>query len=321
MTNKLKDTIFVAIACMDDKEITYTVNSIFENSTNPKNIFVGIGLTAQKSETLRSVKALAKKYNNLKFSFTKQKKNGIKTIGVGKGRFKAESLYNGQDYFVQVDAHSHFEKDWDVKVLDLFFQAKEKAKSEKVVLTCIPPRFHYNEKGVPTRSEKETRYPRFVPGMFVGAVPMWQSINSLDLSKETIIPSPKANSAFLFGDAEFAKNTGVVSTAIFYDEEILYSINLFGRGYSFAFPNVPDFPVMHLDGDQITKGHEREFFIDYLDKKHSDILHSGFKNHYWSFLDNPKNKEKVKLYKDYAKIDLKRGHYSTRSDKIPSSFR
>lgn len=306
---------------MDDKEISYTVNSIFENSTNPDNVFVGIGLTAQKSETVRAVKSLAKKYKNLSFSFTKQKKNGVSTLGVGKGRLKAQSFYNNQDYFMQVDAHSHFEKEWDVKVLELFDKAIEKVGDDKVVLTCIPPRFFYNEKGIPTRSEKDTRYPRFVPGMFVGAVPMWQSVNSLELSTEIIIPSPKANSAFLFGNSEFAKNTGIVPTSIFYDEEILYSINLFGRGFAFAFPNVPDFPVMHLDGDQITNGHEREFFIDYLDKKHSDLIHDQFKKNYLSFLEKPENQEKVKKYRDYAKIDLKRGYYSNQADNIPKSFR
>jgi hypothetical protein len=322
MTIKEKDgSIFISIACLDDREIEYTVNSIFNNAKNPQKVFVGIGLAANKKESLNLVKKITKKYLNVKYSYVKQKRNGVETLGVGKGRMRAQMLYDNQDYFMQVDAHSHFEKNWDEKVLNLFKLAVNEVGDDRVILTCIPPRFYYNKQNEPIRSEPETRYPRFVSGFFVGVVPMWQSVNSLDLSKKEIIPSPKANSAFMFGNSKFAKNTGIVPSSIFYDEEILYSINLIDMGFALAFPNVSDFPIMHLDGDQITPGHERTFFSDYLDQKHSDLIHEKFKNNYLSFVNDQKNLKKLQKYKDYAKIDPKRGYFSSQSQEIPKAFR
>jgi len=150
---------------------------------------------------------------------------------------------------------------------------------------------------------------------------MWDSEDSLEISSKKIIPSLKANSAFMFGNSEFAKNTGIAPGAIFYDEEIIYSINLFGLGYALAFPNIKDFPIMHLDGDAIIKGHERTFFLDYLDRKHSDLIHENLKNHYSNFISDSRNYEKIKKYARYAKVDLQRGYFSSLPSSIPTSFR
>jgi hypothetical protein len=313
-------TIFISISCMDDEEITYTVNSIFENANHPQNVFVGIGLTAMKSKTLSLVKKISKKYSNVRFSFTKQKKNNIATLGVGLGRLKAQQLYKGEDYFMQVDAHSYFEKGWDDYILDLFQEAVEKVGDEKVVLTCIPPRYVYSGKKQ-ERLDSGVRYPQFVDGFFVDVVPMWISQDSLQASSENIIPSSKANSAFLFGNKKFAKNTGIVSSSIFYDEEILYSINLFGDGFALAFPNVSDFPIMHLDGDAEIEGHNRFFFLDYLDQNHSKEIHEKLRKNYTSFVSDPKNKDKIEKYKQYAKIDPKLGYFSSQGGSIPKNFR
>lgn len=306
---------------MDDDEIEYTINSIFQNADRPRLVYVGVGLTAKNSKYLKLVKKMSDKNPNIRYSFTKQKHNDLSTLGVGKGRLKAQSLYQQEDYFMQVDSHSYFEKSWDSRILDLYEDAVREVGDDKVVLTCIPPRYHYDENKVPTRIEPITRYPVFLSGLFVDAVPMWGSDNSLNFSSKKIIPSLKANSAFLFGNSDFAKNTGIGSESIFYDEEIIYSINLFGNGFALAFPNVPDFPVMHLDGDAIIKGHERSFFLDYLDSKHSDIIHENLKKHYQGFVSKPENKEKVSRYAKYAKIDLKRGHYSSQPSSIPKTFR
>jgi len=317
MNNK---TIFVSISCMDDEEIVHTVNSIFENANFPNFVFVGIGLTAMKSKTFLSVKKMLKKYPNLRLSYTKQKKNNINTLGVGLGRLKAQKLYNGEDYFMQVDSHSYFESGWDSQVLSLFDEAVKKVGDDKVVLTCIPPRYFYeNEK--PKRKDSGVRYPQFVDGFFVNVVPMWASQDSLLISSERIIPSSKANSAFLFGDKEFAKNTGIVPTSIFYDEEILYSINLIDQGFALAFPNVSDFPIMHLDGDAEIKGHNRFFFLDYLDQNHSSKIHEKLIKNYTCFVSDPKNKNKIEKYKRYAKIDPKLGYFSSQSGSIPKNFR
>jgi hypothetical protein len=306
---------------MDDKEIQHTVESILKNADSPNLVFVGIGLTAKKNETFKIVKGLSKKYSNVRYLFVKQKTNDLSTLGVGRGRYLAQSLYKNEDYFMQVDSHSYFEKSWDSRLISLFEDAIKEVGDNRVVLTCIPPRYIYDKNENPQKIEPFTRYPMFDKGFFVEVVPAWRSEDSLQLSSKKIIPSLKANSAFMFGNSEFAKNTGISPTSIFYDEEIIYSINLFGNGFALAFPNTKDFPVMHLDGDAIIKGHERSFFLDYLSKKNKLKIHENLKENYLSFINNLKNKEKIEKYKKYAKVDPKRGYYSVGSESIPTSFR
>lgn len=305
---------------MDDEEVIHTVDSIFQNADRPELVYVGVGITAKNSKYKKIFIKMSKDNPNIRFTFVKQKKNNLQTLGVGKGRAMAQSLYRNEDYFMQVDSHSYFDKSWDSKILSLFKEAIREVGSTKLVLTCIPPRYRYNTKGKPEKIEPFTRYPVFVPGLFVNSVPRWESEDSLKISNKRIIPSLKANSAFMFGNSEFAKNTGISKDSIFYDEEIVYSINLFGEGFFLAFPNVKDFPISHLDGDSITKGHDRSFFLDYLDKHHSELIHAELKKHYSSFLANPTNKEKIKKYSNYAKIDLKRGYYSVTPSSIPQDF-
>ena len=306
---------------MDDEEVIHTVNSIFQNADRPELVYVGVGITAKNSKYKKIFRKMSKDNTNIRFTFVKQKKNNLQTLGVGKGRTMAQSLYRNEDYFMQVDSHSYFDKSWDSKIISLFKEAIKDVGSTKLVLTCIPPRYKYNNKGKPEKIEPFTRYPVFVPGLFVNSVPRWESEDSLKISQKRIIPSLKANSAFMFGNSEFAKNTGISKDSIFYDEEIVYSINLFGDGFALAFPNVPDFPVMHLDGDAIIKGHERSFFLDYLDSKHSNLIHENLQNHYKNFILDPKNKEKINKYAKYAKVDLARGHYSAQPSTIPKTFR
>jgi hypothetical protein len=321
MTTNTK-SIYVGMPSLDDLELEHAVVSAFENANNPNNIYVGVGLISMYKHTLKTLKKLKKKYPNLSFSYEKQKKDNIKTLGVGKGRKRAEDLYSGQDYFLQVDAHSYFEKGWDEYLVKMFEEAVKEVGDEKIVITCIPPRFGYDHQEKQQRIDPPTRYPVFVANsFFVNTVPQWASENSLEFTDKKFIPAVKANSAMLFGGKEFIENTGIGEDSIFYDEEMIYSINLFGDGFALVFPNVPDFPVMHLDGDQLIDGHERNFFLDYLGPKSFEEIHEKLKENYLSFVKDPKNAKRVDAYRKYSKVDPLRGKVSSQYVYIPESYR
>jgi hypothetical protein len=322
MMNKNNASIYVGLPSMDDLELEYAIASAFENSDNPERIFVGAAVLSMYGHTIKRVKKLSKKYPNLSFSYEKQKKNKAETLGVGLGRKRAESLYSGQDYFLQADSHSYFEKGWDSYLINMFEEAVREVGDDKIVITCIPPRFSYDSEERPQRIDPPTRYPVFVPNdFFVNVVPKWTSENSLEITNKKFIPSVKANSAMLFGSKEFINNTGIGKDSVFYDEELIYSINLIGDGFALVFPNVPDFPVMHLDGDHIIKGHERNFFLDYLEGKSFDQIHERLKENYLSFVKDPKNAKRVDAYRKYSKVDPLRGKVSSQYVYIPESYR
>jgi hypothetical protein len=315
------DTIFIAIPSTDDEELRFTVESIYNNAANPERVFVGVAFLGKKKKLLKELEDLGNKYSNLSYLVTKQKKNDISTLGVGIGRSRAASLYNNQDYFLQVDSHSHFFKNWDEDIISLFLEASRELGTDDLVLTCIPPIYGYEANEKVVRVGPKTRYPQFHKNaFFVGVVPSWYDFNVLEKSRKKFIASPKANSAMIFGNKKFGADTGVCEGSIFYDEEIIYSFNLYGRGTLLVFPNVPDFPIAHLDGNYAVPGHERAFFTEYLNQEKSDQIHEKLRRNYLSFISDPKNSEKIERYKRYAKVDPRRGYFSSVSPWMKEFF-
>ena len=319
----MNKTIFVSIASIDDEELKYSIDYIYNNAKYPERVFVGISLIAKKKKSFKDLDAITKKYKNVTAISHRQKYNDLSTLGVGFNRKRAEELYSGQDYFLQVDAHSFFELDWDERLIGLFEEAVTEVGDDRLVLTSIPQIYGYTNEGeVAAVRSPAVRYPQYVIGeLFVMAVPRWSDMDSLQVSNKRFIPSTKANSAMMFGNKEFAKDPGTQSGSMFYDEEVIYSIELFGRGFALVFPNIEDFPVRHLDGDYTVPGHNRTFMLEYLDEEKNDELHKKLKSHYLSYIDNPDNKEKLDKYKKYAKLDYRRGYFSAQRVQIPESYR
>lgn len=318
------ETIYVSIACMDDKEIEFTIKSLFDNAEFPERVFAGVSVVAKDKKYKKLLSTLSKTYPNLSFIFTKQKQNNFKTLGIGKNRYWATTMYKDQDYLTQVDSHCHFDVDWDSYMIQLFKEAAVDVGDDKLVLTCIPGRFeHKDGKAYFLDRELEGGNPRCPVFMrnelFVTVVPRWQDMYFNHVDKR-FLPAVKANGAMLFGGKDFAKDTGVYFDAFFYDEEIGYSVNLYGRGYALVYPNVIDFPIYHLDSDQITEGHERSFFIDYVDASRRDDAAFQAAS-YYAFIDDPKNQEAIKKYEKYSRIDVRRGYQRSEEGFYPESYR
>lgn len=319
----MNKTIFISIAAQDDQELKYTVQNIFNNAEAPERVTVGIALTAMKKTILKEAKSLVKKYN-VKLDFVKQKKNDLSVLGIGKGRSRAAALYEDQDYMIQVDCHSLFDKAWDIRLIELFEDASKTTKEEKFVLTAIPPAYKYccKKHHNAERTGAETRYPYYeTQKFFVNVIPKWTESNIIMQKHEKFLPSAKVSPAFIMGDRNFAKNTGIHKEATFYDEDLTQTFNLFSNGFVFVFPNIEDLPVMHLDSKGIVKGHDRFFLLDYLDQEHSDKLHENMQKQYLDFAKKAKKTEFFEAYKQYAKVDLIKGCFTNNQELVPESFK
>lgn len=318
-------TIFVSIAAQDDEELRHTIINLYNNAKNPERVFVGVGLTAMKRQTVKDLKSLANSNSNIRYKLVKQKRNNIETLGIGKGRTMAASLYDEEDYMLQIDCHSFLEDSWDTKLISLFKEAEDFVGGGRYVITGIPPRYEYccKEHDTPKPVVPNKRYPfYFTHEFFVYVVPRW---SETDLSNHKhlpkFIPVSKVSPAFIFGNKDFAKNHGVHKEAIFYDEDYTQTINLFGKDFAFVFPNIEDLPVRHLDSMGIIEGHDRAFFLDYVNLKNNDLLHLKLQKSYLGFINDKKNKEIINLYRLYAKVDPVKGFFSTNQMPIPKKFR
>lgn len=317
-------SVFVSIASIEDYEVIETIRCAYESAKNPDRVFIGVHLLDFKKAIYRKILALKKKYPNIRVSYEKLNVKSIDQLGSGRGRFKAQSHYANEDYFLQIDAHTWLKQDWDSYLIKLLQEAKVATGNNKTVISRIPGYFQYVDYGVKEMIEPPDLHPYTAfkkLEQFVDCIPRWGQF-ALDKTKypDKFYPAVKVCSACIFGDAEFALDTGVRENVVFYEEDLIAGVELYGRGFSLVFPNVLDFPVDHLNSLQINKySGKRSFFADLLPKELNNKITGKIKANYALYLFDKDNAEKIRLYEQYANIKIK---YSASMDcYIPEKYR
>ena len=127
-------TIFVSVASYRDFECALTVFDMFAKAKNPDSIYVGVVQQnkEQKEDCFDRCPECSKRKQSghirvTNFSYMQAK-------GPTFARYHASKLWQGEQYYLQIDSHLKFEKDWDATLLDQMRLAGPKA-----VLGGYPP--------------------------------------------------------------------------------------------------------------------------------------------------------------------------------------
>ena len=97
-------SVFVGIACLDDPDIIDTVHSLRENATG-LDVRVSVCLQTNVTKLREDVAALG-----VRASFFTM----AESRGACWARSWAQAAYNGEDYYLQTDAHCRFAPGWDL---------------------------------------------------------------------------------------------------------------------------------------------------------------------------------------------------------------
>lgn len=308
-------SLFIAMPSLPDTELFNTINSAYENSLNPEELYIGIHFSYSDSKDLKPVKDFISTKKNISLIEKKISNNKSKNkdkMGTGISRCGASSLYDGQDYFFQTDSHMLFDKGWDKTLIDLHEEARYFAKNEKVVLTGYPGPHIYEEGGI--FKSRKPRYPKFLRNfMFAEVVPGWVDEEMVGRS-EKFLPAIKTSGSFIFGDKHFANNTGLESYIYFLDEELIQTMNLIWEGFSLVFPNIEDLPLTHMYNQDINEfGGERKSSGDFCEE---DIAEELCRKSYLKYISEyPERAEK--FYK-YSSVHPRFG--SLKNGQIPEFF-
>jgi hypothetical protein len=112
-SRKMVDKIYVSIASYMDDEISSTLISLMNNTSDLDNIFVYVLVQDKEFPKLDSIFEL---YNFKNYFY--QKQNYLDSNGVGAARAACQSkLSEEYTYFFQVDSHTQFIRDWDIKIV------------------------------------------------------------------------------------------------------------------------------------------------------------------------------------------------------------
>jgi hypothetical protein len=218
-------SIFVQIASYHDFELPKTVYDAVRKSSGKHVICFGVHQTY-----IEDYQILIPMVPNFKMSESKAPKD----IGVGRARHLANSSYAGQDYYLQVDAHTRFYQNWDDDLIRNILELQAKGVA-KPLLTAYPSSYSYNN-----RLEEFSDWDRSVtlisfqekPDQFASTlIPSQLAVPSEGGVKQTSV-----SAGFIFTLGEFAK-IGFNQKIMFWGEEILIAARAFTHGFDLYIPN------------------------------------------------------------------------------------
>lgn len=141
----MSDSIFVSVPTMNDEEYLPTLERMFALAEKPDRIFVGTTALWKDSDIpiygapffYKIVKEVEDKY---KGRVSLDVLPWLYYPGVGNGRLQSLKHYNNEKYFLSIDSHTSFIKNWDSILIDQYEGAK-KSFGRMIILTTYLPAY------------------------------------------------------------------------------------------------------------------------------------------------------------------------------------
>jgi hypothetical protein len=166
---------------------------------------------------------------NLKIIVSKAPDN----LGVGKARYLANTLYAGETYYLQVDSHTRFIKNWDEEIVSCYNLYKQ--NNLNPVITTYPARYWYENGQVQLDPNMGVTYIDFKhdnPTLFKTTKFLHQ-IAKANPENNIFTRSISGGSMFSSGSIHSIEpNTKVFN----WGEEMLHAVRLFTHGYDLVLP-------------------------------------------------------------------------------------
>jgi hypothetical protein len=221
--------IFIQIASYRDPELVKTIKSIIDNAKNPKNLRFGICRQYHPEDGFDSLEEYKddKRFRVIDVLYSESK-------GVCWARNLTQTLYEGEEYTMQIDSHMRFEKNWDSEFIKMIKQL-QKDGFEKPLLTGYVSSFNPNND--PAERVKEPWrmvFDRFIPEGAVFFLP--ETIPGWEKLKKPI-PARFYSAHFCFTLGQFSEEVQHDPEFYFHGEEISIAVRAYTWGYDLFHPH------------------------------------------------------------------------------------
>ena len=239
-------SIFISIASYQDPLLVSTIFSAYENAENKNDLIFSI---CDQSDSTIDINEITFSdqihYDHVDPLFSK---------GPCWARHRAQSFFNEEDFFLQVDSHTQFAPKWD----SIFIKQLEKISAnqeideyfKKPIITSYPRSFKVLdfEKGLfeLNTGDKHTQvitYRKdslFLKGSFSRQIGI--PTKHTDITHAILLAA-----GCIFTKGAFVKEIPYDPNYYFYGEELSLAMRAFTNGYSFF--HIPDVPLFHLYTD------------------------------------------------------------------------
>lgn len=238
--------IFLAIIAYNEPDINQTISNCLENAEHPERISFGVWNHYNNEkiivESFPNCRTVNLEYGSL--------------LGVGLPRLSVMSLYDEEDYILQIDAHMLFDKNWDTKILSRYKEIK--AHYPDPVITTYTGWWSRLEDGTITNYSPENDYKCIKIKIFPelrGNNPH-QDADAVDWTDKSFEQHFGFGAAFVFAEPKFFKEILPDPKIMFAGEETTIALRAWTRGYRlFA---IPESIVWHKNkGDGVLYKYDR----------------------------------------------------------------
>lgn len=223
-------TIFISIGSYRDTELPHTISSLIENADQPENLHIGVVQQCQPRERVDF-----SKNSHVREIWMPSKS----AKGAGYARSAAQSLYKNEDWFMQIDSHSRFDKGWDTKLIHMHSLAAGSASNSKIILSQFPKA--YIREGNHDELVVNEKYPAHPTKQKVlwATRRVWSAerVEFDDQSYNKPEESQTVLAGFIFAPGSIVDDVPYDPDLSFFGEELCYAIRAWTRGYRIYSPN------------------------------------------------------------------------------------
>lgn len=223
--------IFISIASYRDRELPKTVKSLISNARHPENLHFGILDQAEKN-----------KWANLDFVKSKikhQKMHMKDAKGAGYARKICMEMYDGEDYFFQIDSHMRFAPNWDVRLITMLKEAQGLENNEKIILSQFPAPYQLFTNGKEYFPEGDPLF--WSDPAWTSVVWTWKGLwaGNREFMKDKTKPHPSHTilAGYVFAPGNLVEEVPYDPRISFMGEELCFAIRAYTRGWDIYAPN------------------------------------------------------------------------------------
>jgi len=224
-----KYKIFVSIAAYRDPELLKTIKDCLEKAKYPETLRFGIAWQRSPEDTWDTLDEY-KDNPNFKIDDIPYKDSQ----GVCWARNRIQNLYDEETYYLQLDSHHRFAKNWDNTLIKMFKDLKKKGSKKPLLTAYLPSYDPSNESKLEDVWTLE--FDRFLPQgpIFIKPHnhPSWKEL------KEPIM-ARFLSGHFIFTLGEWAKNIKYDPQFYFHGEESSLAARSYTHGYDLYHPHIP----------------------------------------------------------------------------------
>ncbi len=207
-------TIFVSIASYCDPDLQNTIDSLIVNATYPDRLRICVLQQHDDGEPM------------VRQAWVVDYLHASESQGCCWARHRVMQHYNGEDFYLQIDAHMRFVKDWDSKLVSMH-------------ASCPGPRSILST--YPMTMDAEDHIIEIRPNRFDSDGFLVNEGVQLCMADAPKVPcsGPYISAALLFMPGAAAVQVPYDPYLYFAGEEVMYAVRLWTHGWNIFFPNQP----------------------------------------------------------------------------------